>query len=115
MYKLREIRDSVDHLNRSDHKLNERPEEVERLLGWQSMRDCAQGDPVTNTSDTTASLMGWYCKQVAEKHTDSDVAKIMSNTTPNGSRSHFRGNGIMMDSKTLRVAWVKAYESSQRS
>ena len=59
--------------------------------------------------------MGWYCMQIAERHTDSDVAKVMSYATPNGSRPHFNGNGIMIGSKALRVAWVKAYEISQRS
>ena len=108
----REVRESVDHANRRDHKLVERPDDVHNLHIWRSMRDSEQGDSADNQSNSTASMMGWLCTKTAKAHLGSPVANVMDTAVvlQDGDK---HGDGIKMDSKKLRTAWIMSYEVSQ--
>jgi hypothetical protein len=109
----REIRESVGHTSRRDHKLIQRPDDMSNLYTWRQIRDSKEGNPATNVSNATASLMGWLCRKTAEAHPNSPVAKLMgSGKMANDEHTHDKG--IKIDSKILRQAWVIAYAQSQR-
>ena len=109
----REVRESVGHTSRRDHKLIQRPDEMHSLYTWRVMRDSKEGDPAINASNATASMMGWLCTKTAEAQPDSPVAKLMSSgETTKDEYTH--GKGIKIDSKTWRQAWVLSYAQSQQ-
>jgi hypothetical protein len=109
----REVRESVDHTSRRDHKLIARPDDMSNLYTWRQIRDSKEGNPATNVSNATASMMGWLCRKTAEAHPNSPVAKLMgSGKMANDEHTHDKG--IKIDSKILRQAWVIAYAQSQR-
>ena len=69
----REVRESVGHTSRRDHKLIQRPDDMNNLYTWRQIRDSKEGNPATNVSNATASMMGWLCEKTAEAHPDSPV------------------------------------------
>ena len=69
----REVRESVGHTSRRDHKLIQRPDDMHNLYTWRGMRDSKEGNPATNVSNATASMMGWLCTKTAEAHPDSQL------------------------------------------
>ena len=74
----REIRESVGHTSRRDHKLIQQPEDMHNLYTWRAIRDSKDGDPAINLSNSTASMMGWLCNRTAKAHPNSTVAKLMA-------------------------------------
>ena len=111
----REVRKSVGHTSRRDHKLAERPDDAHNLFIWRQIANSKQGDPATAKSDSTASMMGWLCTETAKSHPDSPVAKLMNQSRKVKDKyDHGTGEGISIDSKTLRWAWVIAYAQSQQ-
>ena len=69
----------MDRVNRQDRKLEERPEDVQNLHIWRSMRDSKQGDLAGNQSNAMALMMWNLCTKEANEHPGSPVA-IITNT-----------------------------------
>ena len=51
----REVRESVGHTSRRDHKLMQRPDVMHNLYTWRAIRDSKEGNPATNVSNAAAS------------------------------------------------------------
>ena len=107
----REVRDSVDHVSRQDRKLLERPDDVNNLHIWRSIRDSKQGDLADNQSNAIASMMANLCTKEAKNYPGSPVAIIMDKAKE--CKGHQHGDGFKMDSKKLQTAWKMSYQLSQ--
>ena len=60
-------------------------------------------------------MMGWLCGKTAKSHPDSQVAKLISQSRKVEDKyNQGTGEGVSIDSKTLRQAWVIAYAQSQQ-
>ena len=101
----------MDHVNRQDHKLKERPDDVHSLHIWRSMRDSKQGNLADNQSNAIASMMANLCTKEAKNYPGSPVAIIMNKAKECKGNKH--GDGFKMDSKKLQTAWKMSYQLSQ--
>ena len=109
----REVRESVDHTSRRDHKLIQRPDDMSNLYTWRQISDIKEGNLATNISNATPSMMGWLCRKTAEAHPNSPVAKL-TGSGKMANHEHTRAKEIKIDYKILRQAWVISYTQSQR-
>ena len=101
----------MDHVNRQDHKLLERPDDVNNLHNWRSIRDSKQGDLADNQSNATASMMANLCTKETKNYPGSPVAMIMNKAKE--CKGHHHSDGFKMDSKKLKTAWDMSYQLSQ--